>query len=122
MQLVISNNLINYIFIGIHVIVIVTVLLNLTMIRVAVAIGLASGKVSDQDKKQTTLVMQTMGLRIYLGLLYWVLPIGLYLQRIVEIKYLYIFVWLPLWYPIIYYLIESHIKRKEKRIGSPLAE
>jgi hypothetical protein len=122
LQLVVNDNLINYVFIGIHVIVIIAVLLNLIMIRVAATMGLASGKVSDIDRQQTELVMQTMGLRMYLGLLYWVLPIGLYLQRVIEIKYLYFFVWLPLWYPVLYYLIEYYIKTKEKRIGSPLAE
>jgi|SRR3989344_3223309 len=117
-----GSNLINYSFIALHIFVIALLILVWFLIRFAIFIGFLSGKMSDEDKNKVKLTMQTLPHRMILGMLYWLLPIGLYAYYISHSKFFYVFGWLPLWYPIVYYLFEKYIKNKEKIIGSPIID
>ena len=120
-----NQHIVDYIFIYIHLGVIIFGLIGFAWIYFSVyvyfliAFFKLNKKIKDSDVKQVKVAMKTMPQRIGLGLLYWLLPIGLYCYYIYQIKYLYIFIWLPVWYPILYYLIEKYIKNKELKIGSP---
>ncbi|HCB35330.1 MAG: hypothetical protein A2W52_02015 [Candidatus Taylorbacteria bacterium RIFCSPHIGHO2_02_49_25] len=109
------------VFIGIHSAIIAIAAVVFLWIYLSIGIGFASGKMAESDKSKVKLILKTFPAVIFLSLLYWVLPIGLYVYSLYEYKFLYPFVWLPLWFPILYYLIERKIKAAEKRINSPVA-
>lgn len=114
-----NKEMADYIFIFIHLGFIALALVTLLWIYIAIAVSFLSGKLKDQDKKDIKLILKTGPARFGLAILYWLLPIGLYCYYIFHINYLYVFVWLPLWYPVLYYFIEKYIKNKEVKIGSP---
>lgn len=121
-----NEEIVNYVFIAIHIFLIGFMLLLSLWLYVAIGIGLGigylSGLMPEKDKKDIKLVLKTMPHRLGLGILYWLLPIGLYCYYIFHLNYLYVFVWLPLWFPFVYYFIEKYIKNKELRIGSPVVK
>jgi len=111
-----------YAFIVLHILIICLGILIFSWIYFAMLIGLVSKKVKKSDKKNIRLVIKTMPHRIFLSLFYWAAPIGTYFYYISLSPYLYIFKWLPLWYPIVYYFSERYIRNKEKNIGSPVVK
>ncbi len=117
-----NSKFINYSFIALHFFVIALLVFILFFLYLAISIGFMSSKMSDTDKSGVKLTMKTMPHRTILGIFYWAAPIGLYFFYLTQSKFLYFFVWLPLWYPIVYYIFERYIKGKEKRIGSPIVE
>jgi hypothetical protein len=117
-----NEDMVNYIFIAIHVFFIIFAVLLFFWVYVAIGIGFLSGLMRETDKNNVKLVLKTMPHRIGLSILYWLLPIGLYSYYVFPSSYLYVFVWLPLWFPLMYYFIEKYIKNKEVKIGSPVVK
>lgn len=117
-----DKEIVDYIFIAIHVFLIFFGLLIFFQIYVAISISFLSGLMKESDKGQVKLMMKTAPHRMGLSILYWLLPIGLYCYYIFHTNYLYVFVWLPLWFPILYYFIEKYIQNKEMKIGSPVTK
>ncbi len=108
------------VFIGIHSVIIAFGVFMFIWVYIAIGIGFLSGKMAEKDKTGVRLALKTFPARIFLGLIYWILPLGLYIYSINGYSLLYPFVWFPLWFPLLYYVIENRIRAKEKSINSPV--
>ena len=115
-----GSNITDLIFIFIHLFFVLLGIFLFLWIYIVVGIAFISRKMKSDDKNKVKLIMKTAPDRMGLALLYWLLPIGLYAYNIVQVKILYLFVWLPIWYPIMYFFIEKRIKAKEKKLNSPV--
>jgi len=108
------------IFIILHIIIIFVGIFIFSWIYLAVFLSFKSPRMKKTDKKNVGIVLKTFPHRILLGLLYWLMPIGMYIYNINNSLYFYIFKWMPFWFPIFYLFGEKYIIWKEKKICSPL--
>lgn len=108
----------NYIFIGIHLFVVGLGVTVFSLIYLVILISYFSKKMKEKDKKNMTEIMKTSHYRVILGISYWAAPLGMYYYYLTESSYLYIFKWLPFWYPLVFYFTERWIIKKEIKINS----
>ena len=115
-----NKNYLDYGFIILHLIIIFMGIFIFSWIYLAIFISFKSPSMKKTDKKNVKTVLKTFPHRIILSLLYWLMPIGMYIYNINNSPYFYIFKWMFLWFPMFYLLGEKYIIWKEKKINSPL--
>lgn len=116
------SNIINYTFIGIHLVFLALLLFMIIWIYFAIFISFTfyGNKIPEQDKNKVRLVDKTMPLRFALSIFYVTAPIGVYLYHIHPFSFSVIFKYYFVWFPFFYAISEHLIKKKEEAINSPV--
>lgn len=109
---------VDFAFIALHLIVVALILIASFWMYFSVNIVLAINA-REVDKNFLRSTLKTLPLHATLGIFSWLLPIGQYLYYLTHFKIFYVFIWLPIWFPIIYYFFQRYIKTNEIKLGLP---
>lgn len=118
------SHIVNYVFIGIHLIFLILLLFTISWVYFAILISFAFSRhnIPKQDKEKVRLIEKTMPQRFILSIFYVAAPIGVYLYHIHPFTFSLVFKYYFVWFPFIYVITEYLIRKKEKAINSPVLE
>jgi hypothetical protein len=111
---------VDYGFIALHVVITFFAIFIFLFFSLGIFNYLHNPQIRPSEKEKMRLVLRTFPHRVFLSILYLIIPIGMYFYNINQENYLYLFKWLPIWFPVIYLLGEKYIIWKEKKINSPI--
>jgi hypothetical protein len=108
-------------FIGIHFSIFFVLTFLCLVILVLAYIGKDFMK-DEKEKKKIELSLQTIKYRVFIPVLYSLLPIPMYIYYITRFRILMPFIFFPIWFMFLYKYLEKKIKNYEIEINSPMVE
>jgi hypothetical protein len=114
--------IVNVAFIILHLIIIGLFIFFFGFVFIIALIGINFMDKKTKDYEKVKLSMKTIPFRLLIPLIYWLLPIFMYLYFITKFFIFIPFVLYPIWFPFFYKYLSKKIKNYEIKINSPLIE
>lgn len=81
-----------------------------------------NSKVTKEQREEFFKVMKSLPYRFIWTGLYFLIPVLQYTYIVYNIAFLKIFYWAPFWSPFFFIILESLVKRYERKIDSPIVK